>query len=437
MLLPRKILASAFGLLIAGATVLSGAPPGFRALFNGKDLQGWWGAETENPREWMALSGDDLARKRAASRLEIAEHWRVEKGELVNPGTGPYLTSEENFGDYELRLEYRTVAGADSGIYLKGCPQVQIWDFTAAGGKWDLGADKGSGGLWNNSPGQPGKDPLVFADRPFGEWNQFRILQCGSRTWVWLNAQLVVDGALLENYFDKTRSLPIPARGPIQLQTHGGEIRWRNIAVRELGAAEANERLRQREAEGFASIFNGRDFTGWAGAVEGYEIKDGALVSHPAKGGVLHTAKEYANFQVRFEYRLPAGGNSGLAIRYPGEGDTAYVGMAEVQVLDDTAAKYAELDVRQYNGSAYGMVAAHRGYLREVGEWNFEEVTVQGSTIRVELNGNLILDADLSTVTEFMADRPHPGKDRATGSFGFAGHRSPVAFRHISLKPLP
>lgn len=437
MSLPRTLLAIVL-LTALLSSVMGGEPPaGFRALFNGKDLSGWWGAETENPRDWDAMAPEAFAAKQAASRIEVAKHWRVEEGELVNPGTGPYLTSDENFGDYELLVEYRTVAGADSGIYLKGCPQVQIWDYTESGGKWELGADKGSGGLWNNSKGNPGKDPLVLADRALGEWNAFRIIQCGSRTWVWLNDQLVVDGALMENYFDKNRSLPIPARGPIQLQTHGGEIRWRNIHVREIGVAEANHRLRERANEDFARIFNGRDFTGWAGAVEGYQVENGAILSRPDMGGVLHTDRDLKNFVVRFEYRLPAGGNSGLAIRYPGSGDTAYVGMAEVQVLDDSAEKYAELDVRQYNGSAYGMAAAHRGYLREVGQWNFEEVTVNGSTIKVELNGNVILDADLSTVSEFMADRPHPGKDRTVGSFGFAGHKSPVAFKNVWLKELP
>ena len=421
--------------LAAGAT--TSPPVGFKALFNGKNLHGWWGAETEDPRGWMAMPADAFRAKHEASVVEIAKHWRVEGDELVNPGTGPYLTSDDQFGDYELLVEYRTVAGADSGIYLKGCPQVQIWDYTEAGGKWDLGADLGSGGLWNNSPGQPGKDPRVLADHPFGEWNQFRIIQCGSRTWVWLNGQEVVSGAVLENYFDKTRQLPIPVRGPIQLQTHGGEIRWRNIFVREIPFAEANQRLQQLSSDGFEAIFNGQDLDGWAGALDNYEVIDGAVVCKPDQGGVLHTDKHYGNFIARVEFQLPPGGNSGLAIRYPGDGDTAYVGMCELQVLDDTAERYAELDARQYTGSAYGMVAAHRGYLRPVGQWNYEEVTVIGSTIKVELNGTIILDCDLAAVSEYMRDRAHPGKDRTMGSFGLAGHNSPVAFRNISIKQIP
>jgi hypothetical protein len=211
---PLREVARIGGLLLVAVFPLSGAaastnealntpPPGFRGLFNGADLTGWWGAETENPRGWMALSSEAFQAKRAASLSDIRAHWRVENGELVNDGNGLYLTSDAHFRDYELLIDYRTVAGADSGIYLKGCPQVQIWDYTKEGGKWDIGADKGSGGLWNNSPGAAGKDPLVFADRPFGEWNRVRIVQCGSRTGVWVNDQLVVDGAIREHYFDE------------------------------------------------------------------------------------------------------------------------------------------------------------------------------------------------------------------------------------------
>ncbi len=111
--------------------------------------------------------------------------------------------------------------------------------------------------------------------------------------------------------------------------------------------------------------------------------------------------------------------------------------MCELQVLDSEHPKYAKLDPRQYHGSAYGMVAARRGYLREQGEWNFQEVTVDGSTIKVELNGNVILDADLSEVEEYMAEKAHPGKELGRGYFGFAGHSDPVEFRNVSIRELP
>lgn len=215
------------------------APPsGFRALFNGRDLAGWYGW---NPHASAKLTGDKLQANLAQQREEFAKHWTVENGELVNSGTGPYATTDAAYGDIELRLEYKTVPKADSGIYLRGTPQVQIWDRNQVFDpkKPDRKPHLGSGGLFNNTPGTPGRDPLVVADKPFGEWNTFRIRQAGAKTWVWLNGQLVVDGAAMENYWDRTK--PLPEKGPIMLQTHGGEIRWRNIFLRELTPAEAAE----------------------------------------------------------------------------------------------------------------------------------------------------------------------------------------------------
>ena len=416
-----------------GGAVNNVAPAGFTALFNGRDLDGWYGQRDMNPHQLWELPEDELARMRAEDQENMRQHWRVENGEIVNDGSGVFLSTKNHYRDYEFWIDYKTVAGADSGIYLKAAPQVQIWDYTQAGGKWNIGADKGSGGLWNNSPGSPGKDPLVLADRPFGEWNRFRIRQIGQRTSVWLNDQLVIDHAIMENNHWK-KGFPLAATGPIWLQTHGGEIRWRNIFIREIPTDEANRILAEHASQGAESVFDGQTFAGWAGPTENYEIVDGAVRCKPDRGGTIYTEQAYSDFAVHFEFRLPPGGNNGLAIRYPGEGDTAYVGMCELQVLDNTAENFANLDPRQYHGSAYGMVPAHRGYLREPGEWNFQQVTVQGSSIRVELNGSIILDTDLAEITEYMGDQPHPGKDRTSGHFGFAGHNSPVAFRNIAIR---
>ena len=409
------------------------APEGFTAIFNGKDLTGWYGLEHFDPRKLWAMTPEEQAAKRDANQKEFAAHWTVQNGELVNDGFGPYATTAKDYRDYEFWIDYKTVAKADSGIYLKASPQVQIWDSTDEA-KFSIGGDKGSGGLWNNSPGAAGKDPLVKADRAFGEWNEFKISQIGARTTVVYNGQLVVDHAILENYWD--RKAPLFPQGPVQLQTHGGEIRWKNIYVKELSAEEANQRLAAKGAEGFKSIFNGKDLTGWAGVVDNYEVVDGTIRCKAGKGGVLHTKQEYADFVVRLEFKVPPGGNNGLAIRYPGEGNAAYMGMTELQILDNDAEQYAKLDPRQYHGSAYGQVAAAKGFLRKPGEWNFQEVTVKGSTIKVELNGNIILDTDLGPITEFMANTPHPGKDLKKGFFGFAGHSDPVEFRNIQIKTL-
>ena len=422
---------------------LNQPPKGFTPLFNGKDLTGFRGGDTFDHRKLLAMPEADRAAQIAKWTKTLTEvdaktgkpNWHVENGELVNGGNGAYATTEKDYGDFELLLEYKTVPLADSGIYLRGVPQVQIWDYTEKA-KFNLGANKGSGGLWNNSPGAPGKDPLVLADKPFGQWNSFRIVMVGSRVSVWLNGQSVVQHAVMENFYDRKK--PIPARGPIQLQTHGGEIRWKNVFIREIGGTEANQILASHGKEGFQSIWNGKDLTGWNGAVADYEVVDGSIRCKKGKGGCLFTQAEYADFAFRAEVQVPSAGNNGFAIRYPGSGDAAYVAMTELQVLaEDYEAKTgSKLDPRQAYGGAYGMAPAHQGYQRPNGEWNFQETTVQGSRIRTELNGFVILDADLSTITNYMANSPHPGKTRPKGHFGFAGHNDPVAFRNLSVKPL-
>ncbi|MDZ4853069.1 MAG: family 16 glycoside hydrolase [Pirellulaceae bacterium] len=215
-------------------------PKGFRSLFNGTDLSGWYGW---NPHTSAKLVDDKKEANLKEQREDFSNHWRAEKGELVNKGTGPYATTEEAFGDIELLIEYKTVAKADSGIYLRGTPQVQIWDVSQSfdSKKPDRKPHQGSGGLFNNTPNTLGRDPMLVADKSFGQWNTLRIRQIGARTWVTLNTKLVVDGAVMENYWDRTQ--PLPAKGPIMLQTHGGEIRWRNIYVREISSGEAKQYL--------------------------------------------------------------------------------------------------------------------------------------------------------------------------------------------------
>jgi hypothetical protein len=263
-----------------------------------------------------------------------------------------------------------------------------------------------------------------------------------------MNNKLVVENAILENYFARRKPnapppaatepiAPIPPEGPIQLQTHGGEIRWRNIFIREIPADEANKLLRGKDAAGFRPVFNGKDFNGWEGPVDCCEVKDGAIVWKEKKGGMIYTKEEFADFAARLEFKLPAGGNNGLALRTSGQGNAAYDAMCELQILDDNYEKVrGKIDPRQAHGSAYGMVPAARGYQRPIGEWNYQETTVKGTTIKVELNGNIILDCDLSKVTETMGNKPHPGRDRASGHFGFAGHSDPVQFRNISIQKL-
>ncbi len=289
-------------------------PAGFHPIFNGKDLTGWYGL---NPHDGAKLTGEPKEANLKKQRADFAKHWRIENGELVNDGTGPYATTEAEFGDFEFRIEYKTVAKADSGIYVRGTPQVQIWDWNQ---KFDLKNPTrkphlGSGGLFNNAPSSPGRDPLVLADKPFGEWNQFRIRQIGARTWVWLNEKLVVDGAMMENYWD--RSKPLPAKGPIMLQTHGGEIRWRNLFVHEIGTEEAKTILNAVETEAQAKLFK---------ALTLHASFDKGLDADFARGDkqcYLQQAKDLVPAKPNEEVKLAAGaGRFGGALHFPKKGTT-------------------------------------------------------------------------------------------------------------------
>lgn len=192
--------------------------------------------------------------------------------------------------------------------------------------------------------------------------------------------------------------------------------------------------------EGFTALFNGTDLAGWQGAVDGYEVVDGLIRCKPGTGGCMFTADEYSDFVLRFDFRLPPGGNNGLGIRLPREGVPAVAGM-ELQILDDAHPKYASIKPWQAHGSIYGVVAARRGCLKPAGEWNTEEVTARGTRITVVVNGQTILDADLAGFrdgTMPIADGlPHPGLSRTAGHVGLLGHGDPVEFRNLFIKPLP
>jgi hypothetical protein len=215
-------------------------PCGFNALFNGRDLSGWTGATTRDPREIAALPPAQRASHHAAMKEAIARHWRVENGTLVSDGHEPYLATTGDYGDFELWVDWQLGPGGDSGIYLRGNPQVQLWDFTNKA-KFDRGADKGSGGLWNNRRYE--RFPSKLADAPLGLWNRMFIRMVGQRVTVILNGHTVVRNVVMENYYDLAR--PVFERGPIYLQTHGSETRFRNIFLRELSSSESRRLLKE------------------------------------------------------------------------------------------------------------------------------------------------------------------------------------------------
>ena len=200
-----------------------------------------------------------------------------------------------------------------------------------------------------------------------------------------------------------------------------------------------NQLSKTEKKQGYTLLFDGKTMDGWTGNTESYIAENGTITIHPEKGsgGNIYTKEEYSDFDFRFEFKLTPGANNGLGIRAPLEGDAAYVGM-ELQILDNTADMYKDLHAYQYHGSVYGVVPAKRGYLKPVGDWNYEEVIARGPKIKVILNGTLITDADITEAREngAMDGKPHPGLKRDKGHIGFLGHGSVVEFRNIRVKDL-
>lgn len=402
---------------------------GFVSMFNGTDLSGWKGL-VGNPISRAKMSVRELAKKQKEADLKMIENWGVKDGMIVFSGHGANMSSIKDYGDFELIVDWRISKDGDSGIYLRGTPQVQIWDTS----RTDVGAQVGSGGLYNNNPHE--SKPLKVTDNPINEWNTFRITMIGEKVTVYSNGVLVVDDVTLDNYWD--RKLPIFPTGPIELQAHGTDLAFRNIYVREIEASEY-KLTPEEKAEGFVSLFNGSNLDGWQGNKTDYYVEDGEIIVQPKRGGHgnLFTEKEYSDFNYRFEFQLTPGANNGLGIRAPLEGDAAYVAM-ELQILDNTAAIYANLKEYQYHGSVYGVIPAKRGYQNPVGEWNSEEVIVKGTRIKVILNGTVIVDGDIEEASKngTLDHKNHPGLKREKGYIGFLGHGSELKFRNIRIKDL-
>lgn len=206
-------------------------PKGFTAIFNGKDLKGWKGHTTMAER--AKLDPEKLAELQAQRSKTAYEHWSVKNGEIVMDSKGGVsLVTDKDYGNFELYLDWKIEKNGDSGLYLRGQPQVQIWDSENSPGARGIDKNSGSGGLWNNPAGSKGKEPLKKADKPVGEWNTFHITMIGEEVTVKLNGELVVDKAKLANYWDKGK--PLPEKGPIELQFHGDPLWFKNIYIKEL-----------------------------------------------------------------------------------------------------------------------------------------------------------------------------------------------------------
>lgn len=410
---------------------------GFVSIFNGKDLSGWKGL-VENPIARAKMKPAQLEKAQKKADENMRRDWKVENGCLVFDGTGyDNLCTEKQYGDFEMYIDWMLdPAGpeADAGIYLRGTPQVQIWDTSRV----NVGAQVGSGGLYNNQVNE--SKPSKVADNKLGEWNSFYIKMVGDRVTVVLNGEKVVDDVILENYWD--RKLPIFPTEQIELQAHGSKVYYRNIYVKELKRKEPFKLSAEEEKEGFRILFDGTNMHQWTGNTVDYTMEDGCISMIPSRsfGGNLYTKDEFGNFIYRFEFQLTPGANNGVGIRTPMEGDAAYAGM-EIQILDCEHPIYKNITKYQHHGSVYGIIPAnpdHHKAFKPAGEWNEEEIMANGDHIRVTVNGVVILDGNIrEAVKNGTPDgHEHPGLFNKKGHIGFLGHGSPVKFRNIRIKEL-
>ena len=407
---------------------------GFLRLFNGKDLTGWKGL-VMNPIARANMSDSALKASEQKANESIKNDWIAKDGLLVFTGHGDNLATEKKYGDFEMYVDWKITENGDAGIYLRGSPQVQIWDTS----RREVGAQVGSGGLYNNIKNQ--NKPLVVADNKIGDWNNFHIIMKGAEVTVYLNGVLVTDKVTLENYWD--RKSPIFAREQIELQAHGTYVAYRNIYIREIPSDEMTSLTEEEKNQGFVSLFDGTNLDSWTGNITGYLIEEGAVVVHPDKasggGGNLYTKEEFADFIYRFDFQLTPGANNGIGVHAPLEGDAAYLGM-EIQVLDTEAEEYKNPPIQAYqtHGSVYGVIAAKRGFLKPIGEWNQEEIMVKGTKIKVTLNGSVILEGDYAAASKngTLDHKEHPGLLRTTGHIGFLGHGDVLRFKNMRVKVL-
>ena len=386
-------------------------PEGFKALFNGINLDGWKGL-VENPVKRTQMSEEELRAAQAEADKIMREHWHVIDGILYFDGKGSHLCTVDEFTDFEMFVDWKIEKDGDTGIYLRGSPQVQIWD--------PAYNPEGSGGLYNNQT-HPNK-PLKKADNPIGDWNTFHIIMRGEQVTVYLNDVLVVDHVLMENYWERDK--PIYPIGQIELQSHNTPLYFRKIYIKEL--EPVNPLFN-------GNLFNGKDLTGWQiidGSPGSWQVKDSILYTDGHGGGWISTVAEYADFILNLEFRVSEGGNSGVFLRAPHQGDPAYTGM-EIQILDDYSEQYADLQKWQYTGSVYGLQAPFQRTSKKADVWQIMNIVCIGPEVKVSLNDIPVINANL---IDFMhQEKEHPGIKRRTGYIGLQNHGTRIEFRNIFL----
>jgi len=388
-------------------------PEGYVALFNGTDLSGWKGLVAD-PVQRKSMSHNQLDSLQRVANDDMRSHWFVDAGILRFDGGGKNLCTIKEYKNFELLVDWKIEKGGDSGIYLRGMPQVQIKDQYL-----DMG---GSGGLYNNNIGE--NRPLEIADWEPGDWNRFHIIMKGNRVTVYLNRRLVVDNIRMENYWEREKEAY--ETGSIELQAHNSPLYFRNIYIKELPDSPKRD----------GKIFNGQDLSGWKvinSDKNSWQVEDNVLSTDGSGGGWLSTEAIYDDFELTIEFRVSPGGNSGIFLRAPHQGDPAYTGM-EIQILDDYAEKYANLKPWQYTASIYGVQAAKPGNSYKSNQWQKIKIVCDGPAIQIELNNNTVIETNI--IDHMWQTDTHPGLKRRSGFLGLQAHGSKVEFKNINIKEL-
>jgi len=412
---------------------------GFVSIFNGKDLTGWKGllaAPYDNPYQRAKLNASKLAKLQKEANEAMAKSWSAVDGTILFNGQGSSLCTEKQYGNFEMYVDWMLYDGKepDAGIYLRGTPQVQIWDTR----RTNVGAQVGSGGLYNN---KNDNKPLKVADNPVGQWNSFYIKMTDERVTVYLNGELVVNNVIMENYWN--RELPIILKEQIELQAHGSKVAYRNLYIKELPQAEPYQLSAQEKKEGFKLLFDGTSLNEWQGDKTNYATENGTIAVRKRGHGFgnLYTKEEYGDFIFRFEFKLTPGANNGVGIRTPMGKDAAYHGM-ELQILDHFNPIYTSwLKPYQHHGSVYGVIAPKVfDACKPVGEWNTEEIYAKGDYIRITVNGIVITEGNIREASENGTKTrdglQHPGLLNKKGYIGFLGHGSELWLRNVRIKSL-
>lgn len=362
----------------------SAAPTAYRrTLFDGRTLDGW---VLENAAEADVVDG--------SLRLKAGDGW---------------LRTHSQYRDFELHVEWQALQAEnyDAGIYIRAAGTGAPFTKPA----YQINLLSGKEGNIGNLPGAASTG-LV---KPAGQWNTFDIKVVGDTVSLKINDQPAYTASGLKE-----------PQGYVGFQIEvpkGGQFLLRNIWITELG---------------FQSLFNGVDLAGWTGAGAPAEAcwrtENGLLMCTGAKGPWLRTADQYGDFNLRFDYQVSPGGNSGVYVRVPLDGnhhradESQPAAGFEVQVLDDADPKYATLKDYQYSASVYDICGANPRVSRPAGEWNTLEINCRGQHVTTVHNGRIVVNATLAAY-------PLLGLRSTTGYLGLQNHSTEVRFRHLRVGP--